>query len=416
MMTDESDDAIARATIAVALYGSIRAAARETNTPYTTMHRQYRRAAERGLLGTNPVLPGFALAKTTSVRDKTGSVVREFVTQKKAHGGEFKAPDGHGVKGVSALVDAEGRVVQQWVKTNRDDEARLAAFHTMVDELKTKLPRVAAAPGPEHVNEALLNQFTVTDSHFGMLAWAEETKDASYDLAIAEKLLTDWFSAAIALAPRAKVAVLAQLGDLMHHDALESVTPAHRNVLDADSRLQKVIRVVIRVVRRIIGMLLETHERVHVVMATGNHDPASSAWLRELLHAMYEHEPRITIDNSPGHYYAYEFGKTALFYHHGDKRKVGDVDRTFAGMFRDIYGRCPHSYGHIGHLHNDEAVDGALMKVERHRTLAPRDAFAAAGGWLSNRDAKVITYHREFGEVRRDTLSPRMVAAFKEAA
>jgi hypothetical protein len=52
-MTDESDDAIARATIAVALYGSIRAAARETNTPYTTMHRQYRRAAERGLLGTN---------------------------------------------------------------------------------------------------------------------------------------------------------------------------------------------------------------------------------------------------------------------------------------------------------------------------------------------------------------------------
>jgi DNA repair exonuclease SbcCD nuclease subunit len=256
----------------------------------------------------------------------------------------------------------------------------------------------------------------VTDLHVGMLAWAEETKDASYDLAIAEKLLTDWFSAAIALAPRAKVAVLAQLGDLMHHDALESVTPAHRNVLDADSRLQKVIRVVIRVVRRIVGMLLDTHESVHVVMATGNHDPASSAWLREFLHAMYEHEPRITIDNSPGHYYAYEFGKTALFYHHGDKRKVNDVDRTFAGMFRDIYGRCPHSYGHIGHLHNDEAVDGALMKVERHRTLAPRDAFAAAGGWLSNRDAKVITYHREFGEVRRDTLSPRMVAAFKEAA
>ena len=49
------------------------------------------------------------------------------------------------------------------------------------------------------------------------------------------------------------------------------------------------------------------------------------------------------------------------------------------------------------------------MKVERHRTLAPSDAYASSGGWLSERDAKVITYHREFGEVFRSTLSPEMV-------
>ncbi len=84
----------------------------------------------------------------------------------------------------------------------------------------------------------LLNQFVVTDSHFGMLSWREET-GADYDLRIAEQLLLDWFAHSIATAPDAHTAVFAQLGDLMHHDALESVTPAHHNVLDATHDCRK---------------------------------------------------------------------------------------------------------------------------------------------------------------------------------
>ncbi len=57
------------------------------------------------------------------------------------------------------------------------------------------------------------------------------------------------------------------------------------------------------------------------------------------------------------------------------------------------------------------------MKVERHRTLAPPDAHAAEGGWLSGRDAKVITYHQTFGEIGRQTIPPAMVQQQqKEAA
>lgn len=322
-------------------------------------------------------------------------------------------PLGQQVRGASTLYaknesgEWEQRV--QWVKTTRDAAEQAATMRTVVDALLEEIPRVNPTAGPKQANELLLNQYTVTDLHFGMLAWAEETGDADYDLKIAEKLLVDWFSAAIAMSPNAAVGVLAQLGDLMHHDALESVTPAHKHVLDADSRLQKVIRVVIRVIRQIIGMLLQKHPRVHIVMASANHDPASSAWMREMLHAMYENEPRVSVDNSPDIYYVYEWGKTALFYHHGHKRKLANVDSVFAGKFREIFGRCPKSYGHIGHLHNDEAKDSNLMKVERHRTLAPSDAYASSGGWLSERDAKVITYHREFGEVFRSTLSPEMV-------
>lgn len=392
-------------------HGSIRAAQRASGIPYTTLQGRVHRAAERGLLLSTPAaMPGFAIK---SVAAKEGD---KWVKQTKAPGEKFEIPAGLGLKQVSALTDGDGRVIQKWQIADRNKEAAELAIRTVVDELKKEIPKVKASAGPKHTNKLLLNQYTVTDLHFGMLAWAEETRGADYDLKIAEKLLLDWFAAAIDMAPNAKVGVFAQLGDLMHHDSLESVTPAHKHVLDADSRLQKIIRVVIRVVRQVIAMLLAKHEHVHVVMASANHDPASSAWMREFLHSMYEDEPRITVDNSPSLYYAYEHGKTALFYHHGHKRKVGTVGDVFVANFREMYGRCEYSYGHVGHLHSDEVVETNLMRIERHRTLAPGDAYAAGGGWNSKRDAKVITYHAEYGEVSRITLSPQMVQKAKKVA
>lgn len=368
-----------------------------------------KRAAEAGLLGTEPVLPGFRISRISNTPSGT------FIQQAPERGDRFEVPTGHVVKGVSALVDAEGRVIQQWQKTAVEQEGQLAAFRAMVDGLKEDLPRITIMPAPQHVEDDLLNQFVVTDSHFGMLAHREET-GADYDLRLAEQLLLDWFAAAVAGAPQAHTAVLAQLGDLLHHDALESVTPAHKHVLDADSRLHKVVRVVIRTLRRVIDMLLQKHKHVHVVMASGNHDPASSVWVRELLATIYENEPRVSVDTSPMLYYAYKWGDTLLMYHHGHKRGITNVDATLAGMFREMFGASKYAFAHVGHLHSDEGRKSALMYVERHETLAAPDAYAAGGGWLSGRSAKVITYSRRFGEVARATLRPEMVAGRYAAA
>jgi hypothetical protein len=400
-----SDDLARESVEAYKAHGFNKAlAARSLGLIAETFRSRLKIAAERGmLLDLPPAMPGFRIAQVTTQPDGG-----KHIQQKPERGEKFEVPHGQIIKGVSALIDEDGREIVKWVKTKEDAEATLATMRAVADELKKDLPRIVATPGPKLANAQLLNQYTVTDYHFGMLAWAEETRDADWDLKIAEKLFLDWFSAAIATAPDAKVGVLAQLGDLMHHDALESVTPAHRNVLDADSRLQKIIRVVIRVLRQVIAMLLERHQRVHIIMASGNHDPASSAWLREMLHAMYQGEKRLTIDNSPDIYYAYEWGRTALFYHHGHKAKITEVAPLFASKFRELYGRAAQSYGHMGHHHHNSVDEPALMPIEQHRTLAPRDAHGNSK-WIAGRDAKVITYHREFGEVYRSTLSPKMV-------
>jgi hypothetical protein len=55
------------------------------------------------------------------------------------------------------------------------------------------------------------------------------------------------------------------------------------------------------------------------------------------------------------------------------------------------------------------------MKVEQHETLAAPDAYGS--NWLSGRSAKVITYHKTFGEDGRVTLSAaRVMGASKYEA
>lgn len=390
-----------------------REAARRLDIDPKTLRDTLAIAAKRGFMLDDPAAwPGFVItreSKTTRVDKDGNESSSQSVTQKlDVQGDDFAIPPTHLIGKITYQVSGDGKVERSWPRVSPDDNLREAAMRAVVAAMASEIPRAEPVTPPAAVVADLLNQYTITDLHLGMLAWGEET-GADWDLKIAENLILAWFGAAIRQSPEAATAVLAQLGDLLHHDAKASVTPAHGHVLDADSRLQKMIRVAIRVVRQIVRMLLEKHERVHIIMADANHDEAGGAWLREMFAAFYENEPRVTVDTSPNTYYAVEHGLTSLFYHHGHRKKIRQVDSVFAGKFREIYGRTKFAYGHTGHLHSDELIATNLMKVERHETLAAPDAYSANGGWLSGRSAKVITYSKRFGEVGRITLTPEMV-------
>lgn len=315
-------------------------------------------------------------------------------------------PEGYKVAGVSTLYDQDGEVKAQWVKSKSTPEEN---FDEIREAFLDALPREKALQkNKSKVDDNLLNLYLITDYHLGMRAWWEEAGE-NWDTKIAENLIVRWFQKALTDSPRSHTAVLGQLGDFLHWDGVEAVTPSHGYVLDADTRYQKLIRVAIRVLRRIIRMLLKRHERVHLVMAEGNHDPASSMWLREVFSEVYADEPRISVDTSPDPYYCFEFGNVSLFFHHGHKRKVNNVDSVFVSKFREVFGRTKFSYGHMGHLHHDRVLETYLMHVEQHQTLAAADSYASRGGWASGRSAKCITYHSEYGEVERKTLTPAMV-------
>lgn len=326
-----------------------------------------------------------------------------------AHDMRHTVPDGYIVKGVSTHYNKDGKPTNQWVKSALDLERLAELQKATLAAMQDEIPRLAAIPAPiTKTNNSLCNCYVITDYHLSMLSHREET-GADWDVKIAEKMLVDWFAQAIAQSPDSETAVFAQLSDFLHADGLEPLTPASKNVLDVDSRFYKVVRTAIRVLRQVIAMLLAKHQTLHIVMADANHDPVSQVWLREWFAVLYENEPRVTVDRSPSPYNAYEFGKVALFFHHGHKRKVTNVSEVFAAQFREMFGRTKFAYAHMGHLHSTDVKENNLMIVEQHRTLAAPDAYAARAGWLSGREAKVISYHREYGEVSRLTVNSAML-------
>lgn len=298
----------------------------------------------------------------------------------------------------------------KWTKYDLPNQDRLKALRTAIDELKKDITPVKKSNYINKTlkNDKLTNQYTLTDYHLGMMAWAEETGN-DWDLKIAEDTLVSFFEQGMERSGNAENAIFAQIGDFLHWDGLEAVTPTSKHVLDADSRFTKLVRVAIRVIRRVIKMLLSKYKNVTVVMAEGNHDLASSVWLREVLNCFYEEEPRVIIDTNPDPYYCVTFGKVCLFYHHTHLKKIKGLDSVFVSKFKKEFGKSEFVYGHTGHYHHELKIESNLMIIEQHRTLAGKDAHSSRGGYSSGRDSKVITYHKDYGEIARTTININML-------
>lgn len=319
-------------------------------------------------------------------------------------------PDPYMVKGVSTYYDKEGNPKGQWVKSTLDREALEIAQRAALEALAQELPRLGPIEGPANASPALLNLYTLTDCHVGMLAWRKEGGE-DWDLKIAERTLLGCFEQMVTQAPAAAVGVVNQLGDFLHSDGLLPITPTSGHILDQDGRFSKMVAVAIRVLRRIIDLALMKHESVIVVMAEGNHDMASSVWLRMMFKALYENEPRLSVIDSELPFYALQHGKTMLGFHHGHLKKPGEFAGVFAAQFPELWGRTKYRYAHAGHMHHMDEKEHNGMTVTQHRTLAARDAYAARGAWFADRSAVAITYHSSYGEVGRTTVCPEMLEA-----
>lgn len=295
-----------------------------------------------------------------------------------------------------------------WVKTDeKKDEAGEFIRHA-VDSFKDEVPKIEPRSDKPSCQENLLSCYILTDFHFGMMAWQQETGEP-WSLDVAERTLFDFFRKAINKTDNSNTAILAQLGDLMDYDGLLQVTPTSGNIMDTDAKFPQMAKIVVNCIRRVVDLLLDKHHHVHIKMCEGNHDLSSSVWLRIMFDVFYQNEPRVSVDNSDIPYYAYEWGETSLFFHHGHKKGVNDIARVMAGMFRDIYGRTKYSYCHLGHRHHYDGKENELMVVEQHQTLAAKNSHAIRGGYISQRGANVITYHKKDGEVERSTIRPLVV-------
>jgi len=317
-------------------------------------------------------------------------------------------PEGYKVKGVSTYYNEEGKPTGQWVKSATDEQQRVQALLDAVEKAATALPKFKPTKPPANPDENLASLLTITDFHLGMKAWRVSDGD-DWDVKIARDVFLNAVNDMISASPRSGTGILNQLGDFLHWDGLVQVTPTSGHHLTGDDRYSKLVELAISVMTEAVQLMLKKFGKVIVVQAEGNHDLASSVWMRKFIKHRFEDEPRVEVIDNEFPYYAYKHGKIMLGFHHGHKMRMAQLQKLFASepRFRKIWGECEHAYIHCGHLHHERVLDDAGATIEQHPTLAARDNYASSHGYVSQRGAKVITYDKLDGEVHRVTVRPR---------
>lgn len=370
-----SEDILRETVEALQQYGTETEAAKALGLPRSTFQARVRTAASRGFAPghfESGVAPGYAMGKVTVQRGPTGAVERT------------------------------------WERQSPDREAMRAAMLDVVDGLKDELTPAPPIGAPALVNADLCNLYTFTDYHLGMYAWHNEG-GADWDLAIAERILLGAMRAMVQQSPAAHAAVINIQGDFLHTDGKIPLTPASKNILDADSRYPKIRRSAIRLIRELVRMSLERHQDVHLIIAEGNHDEEGAGWLADLFAVHYEEEPRLRVNDSDLPFYVFQWGETMLGVHHGHKVKNEQLPLLFAAQFPETWGATRRREIHCGHRHHRDEKEYNGVTVVQHPTLAARDAYAARGGWIADRAAQAITYHKRFGQVGRVMVCPEMI-------
>lgn len=334
---------------------------------------------------------------------------RKYGTHNPDSGAIQPVPDGYIAKGTSTLYRPDGSIVAQWVKTTRDIERQQELMLAAVDAMAAELPRVAPRRASGTYLDDLLTVYPLGDPHVGMVSWPEETGD-DWNLKIAEQTHCDAMSELVRAAPASKQAVVVNLGDLYHRDGSVAETTRSKHPLDVDGRFMKMFRVGVKVMRRCIESALEKHERVHVISAVGNHDESTAQALAVLLSEVYENEPRVTVDLSPSVFYYYRWGKVLLGVHHGHTAKLPTLPGVMATDRAQDWGECKFRHWLTGHVHHESVKEYPGVTVETFGTLAAKDAYAANGGWRSNRHMQAIVYHRGGWLVARSQVSADMFA------
>jgi len=317
-------------------------------------------------------------------------------------------PEGFVLRGVSTLYNDEGKPVSQWVKSASDKEAQ---FQMMIERIELACEGIKPwkpVKTPKVVEDDLLSLLVITDFHLGSYCWGQETSE-DYDTNMARDLFLSSVKEMIDSTPKSKIGMLCNLGDFLHWDGLEQLTPSGKNLLEGDSRYSRIVDIAMTVMDEAVRMMLKKYEKVVFVCAEGNHDIAGSIWLRKFIRKLYANEPRLEVIDNDFPYYAYRHGETMLCFHHGHKAKMGSLPKVFASepRFREDWGRSKIAYIHSGHYHHERLLEDAGAITEQHPTLASRDSYATRLGLMSQRGAKVITYDAADGEVARITVRPK---------
>ena len=311
------------------------------------------------------------------------------------------APDTHIVKGVSSYYDENGNLSRQWVKTDLKKGAEAEAIKSFVEGLAEDLKgKHTIITKPTDTDSDLMSCYVIGDHHLGMLAHAAITGGADYDIEKAKSILIDATHTLIARGVDATTGMLVNLGDFLHANDATNMTQSG-NILDVDGHFSRAYEAAGSLLRLMINMMLEKHEKVVILNARGNHDRDAALSLNIMIKALYEDEPRVEVLENVSKYVSYSFGSNLIVTHHGDRMTPQRVYEHVTRTMSKQWGDTDHRFCWMGHIHHKTAKEIGGMIVESWNVLSPVDNWHAESGYGSDRSMTCVVLHSKYGEYIR---------------
>lgn len=302
--------------------------------------------------------------------------------------------------GYKHIYDGDGKKLEtvRWSvpKIGQELDDLLERIRAAFEDMK---PAAPVAP-PETVHEDLCTVYPLMDLHLGMMAWGRETGSEDYDLSLACRDMRHAFAKVLALVPASKEAILILGGDTLHADDDRAETPQNKHKLDVDGRQFKVIDTAIAILSETIERLLEKHSRLTIRVLRGNHDMHSHMVLTFALAERYRNDPRVVVDKDPRDLFMKQWGRSAIFAHHGDRAKP-DRMALYISDVCPFWSETRHRHYFVGHVHHDHAKDIGPLRYESLRAFCPPDSYAAGMGYGPRRALQAVTFHKNDGPVLR---------------
>jgi hypothetical protein len=259
-------------------------------------------------------------------------------------------------KPIEALRDVAGEILQ---------EISLAGHGTPP----------APKPDVNPCRRPVMFQPSVVDVHLGNLVWGKESGE-DWDMKIAKSIFTQTVESLIAHAQAIQGTQIAEIiwlvgNDFMHADGKTAQTTGGTQ-LDLDTRWQKMFGTAWRLQKWAIDRLRQIAP-VKAIVIPGNHDELSAFALGEVLGALFEHVPDVTIDNSPKLRKYHMCGSTLIGYTHGSNEKLQQLPALMHAdrQARPYLSDAEFKEFHVGHFHHRKGLK-FLPAYEDHNGVLVR--------------------------------------------
>lgn len=280
------------------------------------------------------------------------------------------------------------------------DGEKISFAEAMIDALQ-EVPRSPLIIQPEVEGEDRANWLMVADLHVGG-DYGDGQLEVDFNHCVDDM---------IARLPKAEKAFLIELGDILDANDHKGVTPASGNNCDVkrDNHLTNT-QTAIRLLKRAIDRLAETHNSVEVHMVMGNHDPSAYIAVLLALEAHYQHVNHIHIVVIEEDFRVIPWGLCAVFPHHGDTCNWQALKDVWADQFADEWAAAKmHRLVATAHFHHDRRKDLVGATGEHFRTLHKANAWARGKALFSRGSLTAITMHKQEGEIHRTSSNIKPV-------